>query len=187
MLRDTIEGDAMLLGLLNSESDSSLLTALNSVDIPVRDTTLRSTRWLMLNFTNIVSEESGATESDVILGTLQASSNPRVRAAYEAMGSFVVDLSDPQVQTMIGVLGAAAGWPSDLIARLKAAGVTSQTSHALQSLGRAAVQADINTVRREYVWAAQAEQIDMAKNEWLAGAESAAVLRMKAVVAQLEA
>jgi hypothetical protein len=187
MLRDAIYADASLLALYHANDDSNLLAALNVANVPVRDTTLRTTRWLMLNFDSVVDPATGETEADLVLGAMQAAPSPRVKAGYDAMGSLGIDLSDPQVQTMIDVLGSPAGWSADLIARLKAVGVTGQTSLAGQSIGRDAVQSDIDLVRRNDVWESQAEQIDMAKNEYLAGAKAAAVLRMQAVLAQLEA
>jgi len=188
MIRETIYGDATLLATyLEGDNDAALLSLLNTEDIPLRDQTLRTTRWLMLNFDAVIDEETGATEADLILGAMQAGPSPRVKAGYDAMGSLGIDLSDSQVQTMIEVLGASAGWSADLISRLKAVGVTGQTSIAKQSIGREATQDDIDAVRREDVWESQTEQIDMAKNEWLSGAKAAAVLRMQAVLAQLEA
>ena len=71
----------------------------------------------------MVDQNTGATEADVILGTLQASNVPRVKEALALMGGEGIDLSDPQVTGMITVLGTAASWSSTIKNKLAAAGV----------------------------------------------------------------
>jgi hypothetical protein len=101
----------------------SVAEILNAPTVEVRDTTLRTTGWLMQSLTAVIDPATGMTEADLVLGTLQRSTTPRVRAAYDRMSSIGLDLSDPQAQELIPTLGAAANWPADLIAKIATAGV----------------------------------------------------------------
>lgn len=100
----------------------SVADTLNALTTEVRDNTLRTARWLMLQLTDVVNPQTGMTESDVVLGTLQQSSIPRVKAAYDSLVSDGIDLSDDQVQQMIPVLAAAASWPAGLADKILQAG-----------------------------------------------------------------
>ena len=95
---------------------------LNALTTEVRDTTLRTGRWLMLQLPKVVNPQTGMTESDIVLGTLQQSTIPRVKAAYDSLISGEIDLSEDQVQQMIPVLAAAAGWPAGLADKILQAG-----------------------------------------------------------------
>lgn len=108
---------------------------LNESSQSVRVTDLRTTRWLMQQLTSVVDSETGATEADLVLGTLQASTSPRVRAAYESMNADGIDLSDPQVQGMIGLLGDAGGWPASLVSRIRDAGIEQKSLAAIAGCG----------------------------------------------------
>ena len=94
---------------------SAVAATLNAATKEVRDTTLRSARWLMLQL--------GATEADVVLGTLQQSTIPRVRAAYDSLCSTGIDLSEAQVQQMLPQLATAASWPAGLAEKIMQAGL----------------------------------------------------------------
>lgn len=95
---------------------------LNALTTEVRDTTLRSGRWLMLQLPTVVNQQTGMTESDIVLGTLQQSTIPRVKAAYDSLVNGGIDLSEDQVQQMIPVLAAAANWPAGLADKILQAG-----------------------------------------------------------------
>lgn len=95
---------------------------LNSLTEEVRDTTLRTGRWLMQQLPNVVNQQTGVTESDIVLGTLQQSAIPRVKAAYDSLVNGGIDLSDDQVQAMIPVLAAGANWPAGLAQKILQAG-----------------------------------------------------------------
>ena len=186
---DVIQDDSDLQALFADGDDDGLLSALNTADIPIRHTELRTTRWLMLELDTIVDANTGATEADLVLGALQAAAVPRVRAAYDAMSAGGVDLSDPQVQTMIEVIGAGAGWSADLINRLKSAGVT-YTSIAQQQLGRDATQADVDAARlqaeKEQRWSGAQATLDAAENEVNAGLYAEAAARLRTLADQVE-
>ena len=95
---------------------------LNALTTEVRDTTLRTGRWLMLQLPNVVNQQTGMTESDIVLGTLQQSTIPRVKAAYDSLVNGGIDLSDDQVQQMIPLLAQAANWPNGLATKILQAG-----------------------------------------------------------------
>lgn len=95
---------------------------LNALTTEVRDNTLRTGRWLMLQLPNVVNQQTGMTESDIVLGTLQQSTIPRVKAAYDSLVNGGIDLSEDQVQQMIPVLAQAAGWPAGLADKILQSG-----------------------------------------------------------------
>jgi len=96
---------------------------MNTPSIKQADNTLRSTSWLMQQLTAVVDPATGATEADIILGTLQKATIPRVRAAYDRMSSVGIDLSDDQVQVMLPVLSAAGNWPAGLVEKIMETGI----------------------------------------------------------------
>ena len=100
----------------------SVADTLNALTTEVRDTTLRTGRWLMLQLPTVVNQQTGMTESDIVLGTLQQSTIPRVKAAYDSLMSGGVDLSEDQVQQMIPLLAAGANWPNGLAQKILQAG-----------------------------------------------------------------
>ena len=103
---------------------SSVASALNALTTEVRVTELRTARWLMLQLTAQVATQNGVpiTEADVVLGTLQAATIPRVKAAYDSLCNGGLDLSEDQVQQMIPVLAQAGNWPSGLADKILHAG-----------------------------------------------------------------
>lgn len=100
----------------------SVADTLNALTIEVRDTTLRTGRWLMLQLPNVVDQQTGMTESDIVLGTLQQSTIPRVKAAYDSLCNGGIDLSEDQVQMMIPLLADAGHWPAGLAEKILSAG-----------------------------------------------------------------
>ena len=100
----------------------SVADTLNALTTEVRDTTLRTGRWLMLQLPTVVNPQTGMTESDIVLGTLQQSTIPRVKAAYDSLVNGGIDLSEDQVQQMIPVLAAAVNWPAGLAEKILEAG-----------------------------------------------------------------
>jgi hypothetical protein len=141
---------------------------LTTPSVAIRNSTLRTTRWLMLELTAVVDPRTGATEADQVLGALQNGNLPRIKAAYDAMSADGIDLSDPQVQRMIDVIGSDAGWPQDLIDRIKQAGVRMVTPLANVALpvpteaeAQAAWKAG-KLLERRIGWN---ERIDVAKNK----------------------
>jgi hypothetical protein len=119
----------MLISLINQHALSaaqagdwqSVATTLNALTQEVRITELRTARWLMLQLTDPVGN-SGMTEADVVLGTLQQSTIPRVKAAYDSLCNDGIDLSDSQVRQMIPLLAQAASWPAGLAQKILDAG-----------------------------------------------------------------
>jgi len=95
---------------------------LNALTTEVRDTTLRTGLWLMLQLPSVVNQKTGMTESDIVLGTLQQSTIPRVKAAYDSLVNGGIDLSEDQVQQMIPLLAQAANWPNGLATKILQAG-----------------------------------------------------------------
>ncbi|TXH17050.1 MAG: hypothetical protein E6R03_04540 [Hyphomicrobiaceae bacterium] len=119
-----------LINLINQHALSAaqagdwqaVANTLNAITIEVRDSTLRTARWLMLQLPRVVNSQTGMTESDIVLGTLRQSAIPRVRAAYDSLVNSGIDLSDDQVQEMIPVLAHAANWPDGLANKILQAG-----------------------------------------------------------------
>ena len=91
--------------------------------VTVKDSTARTASWLSTTFVDPVGE-TGLTEADVVLGTLQASTIPRVKAAYQTMTVSGLDFADDSVQSMLPQLATAGGWPDGLADRLASFGVT---------------------------------------------------------------
>ena len=114
--------NAHALSSAHSRDWQAVADTLNALTTEVRDTTLRTGRWLMLQLPKVVNPQTGMTESDIVLGTLQQSTIPRVKAAYDSLISGGIDLSEDQVQQMIPVLAAAAGWPAGLADKILQAG-----------------------------------------------------------------
>jgi len=124
-LASVIQANATARAACESGDWSAAVASLKSDTVKQRDSTLRSSRWLMLEFSGQADGMSaGTTEADVILSTLQQSVNPRVIAAYQAMAFDGIDLSDPQVQEMLPLLAQAGAWPEGLVHRVQAKGVT---------------------------------------------------------------
>lgn len=124
---------------------------LNAPTVEVRDTTLRTTGWLMQTLTAVIDPATGMTEADLVLGTLQRATIPRVRAAYDRMSSVGLDLSDPQAQQLIPALGAAGKWTQNLIDRIKSAGVR-QVSIAGNPVTADQCQSDYEAHRLAQQW-----------------------------------
>jgi len=105
---------------------SAVAATLNVPSVDVRITELRSTRWLIQTFDAVIDPATGATEADLILGTMQAADNPRVKAVLQSGGDGI-DLSDPQSQQLITALAKAGNWPPGLVAKIKAAAFDSRS------------------------------------------------------------
>jgi hypothetical protein len=103
---------------------TAAVAAVNSDTTTITDSTLRTTRWLIVELPDqAVGFPAGTTEADVVLGSMQSSTIPRVLAAYQAMSAGGIDLSDPQSQELIPVLAASGGWPAGLEQKVSEAGV----------------------------------------------------------------
>ena len=128
------------LSAAQAENWQAVASTLNALTTEVRDNTLRTARWLMLQLTKVVRTENGIsiTEADVVLGTLQSPNlPPRVKAAYDSLCNDGLDLSEQQVRDMIPILAAAANWPNGLANKILQAGrrtenVVSTTASACQ-------------------------------------------------------
>lgn len=103
---------------------ATVASTLNALTKEVRVTELRTARWLMLQLTTQVTVQNGVpiTEADIVLGTLQAATIPRVKAAYDSLVNGGIDLSEQQVQDMLPVLATAGNWPSGLAEKVMQAG-----------------------------------------------------------------
>jgi len=96
---------------------------LNAKTVTITDTTLRTARWLMNQLTVVLNPATGMTESDVVLGTLQAATVPRIKAAYDSLVSDGLDLSNSQIQAMLPAISTGASWPAGLANKIMTAGV----------------------------------------------------------------
>tara|TARA_R110000824_G_scaffold143199_12_gene310804 strand:- start:1930 stop:2619 length:690 start_codon:yes stop_codon:yes gene_type:complete len=119
-LYNAIKDNSAILTEAQADDWDEVASLLNNTMVGSPVTELRNSRWLMNNFSTVVDQNTGATEADVILGTLQASNVPRVKEALALMGGEGIDLSDPQVTGMITVLGTAASWSSTITDKLAA-------------------------------------------------------------------
>ena len=147
----------------------SVAKILNAPTIEQRDDTLRSTGWLMQNLTAVVDPTTGATEADLVLGTLQRATVPRVRAAYDRMSAVGIDLSEPQVQAMLPFLAVGGKWPAGLADRIAAAGVKTVSlveATGLESVTAAVCQVAYESASLQRDWATvQNEVINPATND----------------------
>lgn len=132
----------------------TVASTLNALTTEVRDTTLRTGLWLMLQLPTVVNQQTGMTESDIVLGTLQQSTIPRVKAAYDSLVNGGIDLSDDQVQQMIPLLAAAANWPAGLADKVLQAG--RRTAPVLDP--------PTNAIACEAVW--RTEQVRLLTQKW---------------------
>lgn len=124
-LKTLISQKADLRALAEASDWAGLHSAIVTKNIPQPDTTMRTARWLMLELSTVPDPVNAphTTEADIVLATLQASTLPRVMAAYASLCGDGIDLSDGQVQSMIDLLGEQGGWSADLISRVKQAGI----------------------------------------------------------------
>lgn len=121
-LSNVIRDNATALVACETGNWPAAVAALEADTTQREDHTLRTTRWLMTELNlQADGQPSGTTEADVVLATLQASTQPRVMAAYQAMSANGIDLADPQVQQMVPLI--SSGWPSGLEQKVLDAGV----------------------------------------------------------------
>lgn len=125
MLYDLIETHAK--DLAESGDWDGVLAKLNDPTQGVKDPTLRNFRWLIDEFDTVLDVNTGATEADLIISTLDGSDHPRVKAANKIMANEGIDLSNDQSQLLIDTLASQGGWTDDLRDRVKSCGVSSQT------------------------------------------------------------
>ncbi len=81
------------------------------------DTTLRNSRWLMTQFTGVLDPQTGATEADLLITTLENSPISRAREAHRLLSGIGLDLSHPDVQATLPVIGA--NWPPGMVAKIQ--------------------------------------------------------------------
>lgn len=81
------------------------------------DTTLRTSRWLMIQLATVLDPQTGATEVDLLITTLENSPIPRSREAHRLLSGIGLDLSHQDVQAMLPVIGA--GWPPGMVAKIQ--------------------------------------------------------------------
>ena len=131
---------------------SAVASTLNALTTEASDHTLRTGRWLMLQLTTQVGTQNGfpITEADVVLGTLQQATLPRVKAAYDSLVNGGLDLAEQQVQDMLPALAEAANWPSGLAEKVMQAGrrsvavITTTAEECETEWGLAVVKAKID-------------------------------------------
>lgn len=168
---------------------SSCASALQVQSIEVRDTTPRTSNWLIIKLNGVVDQATGATEADVVLGTLQSAIVPRVRAAYDALTSIGVDLSNDQLQAMVPMLAAAAGWPAGIASKILLAGIHRVSVADQMGLGvfsSADCKSAWDTVALNQLWTTQLN--DGGINVALASGDKAGlIVALKAAIAALEA
>lgn len=134
MLANVIESNEAAKKAAESADWSGCAAALNAREIPVKDTTLRDSNWISTQLTTVVDPKTGATEADIVLGTLQSAQVPRVQAAYLRLVTVGLDLSNDQIQATVPLLAMAGGWPEGLAAKVLAAGIRMESAASVAGL-----------------------------------------------------
>lgn len=122
--------------------NAAIVAALNEQTEHRTDSTRRDSNWLTNNLTS--------AEADAVLGTLQASTTPRVIAANAMLSGVGIDLSNEIVQEMLPQLATAGGWPAGLVDTIAAAGVWMESVYESETT-RGAV-ATIEDVEAAFAW-----------------------------------
>ncbi len=136
---DLIQSDETARTAYAAADDQAVVDRLNDSAVVVHENHTR------LTATDMMSRYDPA-ESSQVLGTLQSSSDPLVKGAYDSLTGNGLDMAHPLTQAQIDLVGAAGGWDQALIDKVKAEGITRE-SLANQSLGRDATLADVAAAR----------------------------------------
>lgn len=121
------------------------------------DTTLRNSRWLMIQLATVLDPQTGATEADLLITTLENSPYPRAREAHRLLSGNGLDLSHPDVQAMLPVIGAS--WPRTLLEKIQRAGRWTTAPWQDAGLGAAPTAAEIQAVWEPYTRRQSLEEI----------------------------
>lgn len=112
------------------------------------DTTLRNSRWLMIQLANVLDPQTGATEADLLITTLENSPIPRAREAHRLLSGDGLDLSHPDVQAMLPVIGA--NWPPGMVEKVQRFGRWTTAPWQDARLGAAPTAEEIQAVWEPY-------------------------------------
>jgi len=123
-------------------------TALSLATRVQTDTTLRNSRWLMIQLATVLDPQTGATEADLLITTLENSPIPRAREAHRLLSGIGLDLSHPDVQAMLPVIGA--NWPSGMVAKIQRFGRWTTAPWQDAGLGAAPTAEEIQAVWEPY-------------------------------------
>ena len=112
------------------------------------DTTLRNSRWLMIQLATVLDPQTGATEADLLITTLENSPIPRAREAHRLLSGIGLDLSHPDVQVMLPVIGA--NWPAGMVAKIQRFGRWTTAPWQDAGLGAAPTEEEIQAAWEPY-------------------------------------
>jgi hypothetical protein len=112
------------------------------------DATLRTSRWLMTQLTAVLDPQTGATEADLLITTLEDSPYPRAREAHRLLSGIGLDLSHPDVQAMLPAIGA--NWPAGMVAKIQRFGRWTTTPWQDAGLPQAPTAEEIQAVWEPY-------------------------------------
>lgn len=135
-------------------------TALSLATRVQTDTTLRNSRWLMIQLATVLDPQTGATEADLLITTLENSPIPRAREAHRLLSGIGLDLSHPDVQAMLPVIGA--NWPAGMVAKIQRFGRWTTAPWQDAGLGAAPTAEEIQAVWEPY---AQRQSLEAVADE----------------------
>lgn len=155
------------LASANAGDWGSAATTLSSSSQVHTDTTLRNSRWLMTQLTGILDPQTGATEADLLISTLENSPIPRAREAHRLLSGEGLDLSHADVQVMLPAIGA--NWPPGLVEKIQRFGRWTTAPWQDAGLPQAPTAEEIQAVWGPYVLRQSLEAVaDAAYAEFVA-------------------
>lgn len=132
-----------------STSDwAAAATALATASQIRTNTTFRNSRWLMTQLATVLDPQTGATEADLLITTLENSPIPRAREAHRLLSGIGLALSHPDVQAMLPVIGA--NWPAGMVAKIQRFGRWTTAPWQDAGLGAAPTAEEIQAVWEPY-------------------------------------
>lgn len=132
-----------------STSDwAAAATALATASQIRTNTTFRNSRWLMSQLATVLDPQTGATEADLLITTLENSPIPRAREAHRLLSGIGLALSHPDVQAMLPVIGA--NWPAGMVAKIQRFGRWTTAPWQDAGLGAAPTAEEIQAVWEPY-------------------------------------
>ena len=81
-LLDCLQTSSAALTAVSANAWAAAATALAAATRVHTDTTLRNSRWLMIHLATVLDPQTGATEADLLITTLENSPIPRAREAH---------------------------------------------------------------------------------------------------------
>jgi hypothetical protein len=102
----------------------------------------------MIQLATVLDPQTGATEADLLITTLENSPIPRAREAHRLLSGIGLDLSHPDVQAMLPVIGAA--WPAGMVAKIQRFGCWTTAPWQDAGLGAAPTAEEIQATWEPY-------------------------------------